>query len=292
MGGVTQTEVGVSYYFLVSALKEPVRTRYKPPDFQPWWGLKELERRSRVQIVETSATAIASPRFIVGVPEAGLVGLIATSYVVQQLKLPEVGHVDSELLPQVVVIHESEPKSPIRIFGSESEHLIVVLSEIPLAPRFSYEFANELTNWAKSKSAEMIVGVTGIPSKNRMDSEKEVKPSVFGVSNSKTLADEMKRLGVPFFEEGMITGTHATIIKRGMALQLPSLILLVESYAEFPDPEAAASSIEVLRSLLAIKVDTKPLIEESEGIRIRTRDLMRRTQQSMQPTSEAPSVYA
>lgn len=255
--------------------------------------LKRLEHRSRVQIVETDGKKISSPRIIVGVPEAGLVGLIAVSYMIQGLKLQEVGYVDSELLPQVVVVHGSEPrKSPIAIFAGEAERLMVVLSEIPLAPRVSHEFGNEIEAWAKSKGAEMVVGVTGIPSKSRMEGENEKKPSVFGVSNNKEIAQKLKRFDVQLFEEGMIGGTPATLLSRGMALSVPNLILLVESYAEFPDPAAAVSAIDVLNSMLSIKMDTKPLVEESEGIRLRTRELMRRTQQNMQQAAEAPSVYA
>lgn len=252
-----------------------------------------MEHRSRVQIVETGGKTISNPRIIVGVPESGLVGLISTSYIVQGLKLQEAGYVDSELLPQVVVIHGSEPKkSPVAIFASETERLVAILSEIPLAPRVSYEFGNEVEAWAKSKEAEMVVGVTGIPSSRRMEGEGETKPRVFGLSNSKEIVQKLQRAAVQLFEEGMVGGTLATLLRRGMALGVPNLILLAESYAEFPDPTAAVSAIEVLNSVLSIKMDTKPLVEESEGIRLRTRELMRRTQQSMQQTAEAPSVYA
>lgn len=252
-----------------------------------------MEPRSKVQVVEAGRETIPNPRIVVGVPEAGLVGLIATSYMVQGLKLQEFGYVDSELLPQMVVIHGSEPKrSPIAIFGSESERLVVVLSEIPLSPKLSYEFGNELEDWAKSKGAEMVVGVTGVPSKSRMEADRETKPSVFGVSNSKEIVQMLKRSGVQLFEEGMVAGTHATLLRRGVALGVPNLTLLVESFAEFPDPSAAVSAVEALNSLLSLNMDTKPLIEESEGIRLKTRELMRRTQRSMQQTREAPSVYA
>ncbi len=249
-----------------------------------------MEDRARVKIVEDRDATISTPRIVVGVPEAGLVGLIACSHMIQQLKIEEVGHVDSILLPQVVVIHESEPKSPVRIFGGG--RLVVVLSEIPLGPRFSYEFAKELENWAKAKGAEMVVGVTGMPSKKRMESEDEAKPNVFGVSSSKEVTNSLKRLGFQLFEEGIIAGTHATLLKQGMALGVQNVTLLVESYPEFPDPWAAVSAIEALNSLLSTKIDTKPLIAESEEIRLRTRDLMKRTQQSMQQTAEASSVYA
>lgn len=35
VGVITQTDINASCYSLVSTLKELVRTRYKPPDFQP-----------------------------------------------------------------------------------------------------------------------------------------------------------------------------------------------------------------------------------------------------------------
>jgi uncharacterized protein len=232
---------------------------------------------------------MSSPNIVIGVPEAGLVGLIAGSYMIQQLKLPEIGHVDSDLSPQVVVVHESEPRYPIRIFGNE--HLIIVLSEMPLHARFSYELGVELEKWAKSKGARMVIGVTGAPSKERMESEKEEKPKVFGVSNSKEVTDTLKQLGIQLFEEGIIAGTYATLLREGITQNVPNLTVLVEAYPEFPDPSAAASSIEVLNSLLSTNIDTKPLMQESEEIRLRMRDVMRRTQQSMQPAMEAPSVY-
>lgn len=250
-----------------------------------------MERRSRVQIIEVRAAAVSRPRVVVALPDAGLVGLIATSYLVQQLKLKEIGYVDSELFPQVVAVHGSEPKSPIRIFGNEGERLVVFLSEIPLASRPSYEFANELENWAKSKGAEIVVGVSGMPSKKRMESEKETKPGVFGVSNDKAVTQTLKGHGVQLFQEGVIAGTHATLLKQGMALNVPNLTLLAESYPEFPDPSAAAAAIEALNGLLSISIDIKPLMEESEEVRLRMRDLMRRTKQTMERT-EAPSVYA
>ena len=36
---------------------------------------------------------------IIGVPDAGLVGAIAASYIIKQLDMKEIGYVDSEKLP-------------------------------------------------------------------------------------------------------------------------------------------------------------------------------------------------
>lgn len=244
----------------------------------------------KVQIVVEEGTKVSNPRIVIGIPEAGLVGVIAGSYMIQQLKLQEIGHVESELLPEVVVVHNSEPKSPIRIFGGGS--LILLVSEIPLDPGFSYELAETLEGWAMSKNAELVVGITGLPSKNRMNFDQNQKPILFGVSNDKKLRESLPSFGVQPFQEGVVTGIHATLLKEGALMNVPNLILLVESYLEFPDPAAAATSVEALGRLLSIQIDTKSLVEESEGIRLKLRGLMRNTQESIAKTAEAPSVYA
>src|ERR1022692_3641422 len=111
--------------------------------------------RPSVRIRELEASAkLSRPSVIVGIPEMGLVGTIAASYLVEQLKLPEIASVDSDLLPQVVVVHDSEPKEPIRIFGKGA--LVVVVSEVPLMAVLSYELASELARWTKAKQGKVV----------------------------------------------------------------------------------------------------------------------------------------
>jgi predicted ATP-grasp superfamily ATP-dependent carboligase len=81
---------------------------------------------TKLEFKEYDPSKISKPTLIVGVPEAGLVGIIASSYLRDQMKLPELGYIESDLLPAVVVVHESKPKHPIRIFGKDnlgSNHL-------------------------------------------------------------------------------------------------------------------------------------------------------------------------
>jgi len=88
---------------------------------------------TKLEIKEYEPSKISKPNIIVGVPEAGLVGTISASYLIQQLKLPEAGYIDSELVPPVVVVHDSKPKRPIRIFGRDD--VVIIASEVPLNPK-------------------------------------------------------------------------------------------------------------------------------------------------------------
>ena len=243
-----------------------------------------------MRIEEFENAQMSKPSIIVGVPEVGLVGSIATSYIIDQLKLPEIGFIDSSLVPEVIVVHESQPKYPIRLFGKGN--LAVVLSETPFTPRLSYELTAELAMWGKAKQSKMIVGVTGIPSRQRMEGETVKKPAVLAVSTTPEVRDSLKNLGAKPFDEGLMVGTYAMLLKHCMAHAQSSVTLLAESYIQFPDPGAAAAVIEILNRLLSLEVNTKNLLEESEEIRIRNRELMSKTQQAMQQARESlPGVY-
>jgi len=239
--------------------------------------------------VESGKSILSRPNVLVGVPEVGLVGTISTSYLIQQLGLPEIAYVDSDLVPPVIVVHDSIPKHPVRIYGKEQ--LAIVIAESPLTPRLSYELAAELTKWAKAIEARMIIGLTGLPSRNReMSAEK--KPNIFAVTNDNRLNPGLKEAGTQAFEEGLLVGPYAVLLASCMTSGLTSLTLLAESLQQFPDPGAAAAVIEVLGKLLGISVNLKPLLDESEEIRVRSRELMNTTQAVQQGTQNAPGVYS
>ena len=64
---------------------------------------------------------------LIGLPDVGLVGLIATSYLITELGFEEIAYVESDLLPPVVVLHNGLPHAPLRIYGNDK--VIAVISE-------------------------------------------------------------------------------------------------------------------------------------------------------------------
>jgi uncharacterized protein len=209
---------------------------------------------------------------------------------VEQLKLEQIGFIDSDLMPPVLVVHSSRLDYPVRIFGRGS--IVIVLSEVPLAPRLSFEVVRELVSWAKAQRADMIVGVTGLPSKRREESPDE-KPAVLAVSSDDEVLKSLRDFGAVPFEDGIISGLHASLLKQCMTSGQSGLVLMAESLLQFPDPLAASGAVEALGGLLSLKVDVKPLLKESEEIRLRLRELMQQTQQAEQrPLQARPSgVY-
>lgn len=241
-------------------------------------------------VIETAVIS-RRPYIVIGVPDVGLVGSIATTHIVEQLKMREVGYLESELLPPVVIIHGGEPKEPIRIFGKGD--LLVMTTDTVLPIHLFSPLAKTIVGWAKLHEAEQVIGISGLAAPNRLEIE---KPAVFGVATTDVAKSLLRRADIPLFDQGSIVGSYALIIKEAVKRKQSCITLLAESHYDFPDPGASASSIEALNKLLNLNIDVRVLLEHAEEIRIKARELMRRTEHAMRALEksrerEIPRIY-
>jgi uncharacterized protein len=211
-----------------------------------------------------------------GFPDVGLVGVIAASHLIEELDLDEVAYLDSTLLPPVIVLHEGLPHSPIRVFGNDS--VLLAVSETPLAADTIYPIMYALIDWGKSKNVKMMVSLSGIPLEERQYA-KELK--VFAAGSSAEMLKTIKDGGVEILSEGYMVGPQAIMLQRCSQLGVPAVTLLAQCFYNYPDPEAAAEVLKGLAGITGVKVDVAKLLEKGEEIRVKARDVMKRTQQEM-----------
>ena len=235
-----------------------------------------IRKFNEMSVVETVEIEAKNPSILVGVPDVGLVGPIATSHIIQSLNMKEVGYIESDILPPVVVVHENEPKHQIRVFGLGE--LLAVITETILPPQVIYDLSKTITLWAKQLNAKLVIGLTGMAVPNRLEIE---KPAVYGIGSTDEARKILQEAKIQPFEEGILVGIYALLIRECMKEKQPNITLLAEAHLQFPDPGAAASTIESLNNLLSINVDVKSLLEKEEEIRIKARELMRRTREQM-----------
>lgn len=211
-----------------------------------------------------------------GLPDVGLVGLIATSYIISELDLDEVAYVDSDLLPPVVVLHEGLPHAPMRIYGDEK--IVATISEMAVPAAALHTIMRTLVDWAQSKNVKMMVSMGGIPIENR---QAIVEPKVYGAASSKDLLDMLSEKELTILKEGYMVGPQALTMRYCAERKIPAIALLAQSFYNYPDPEAAAMVIKELVKIAGINVDVSKLLEKGEEIRLRARDIMKRTQREM-----------
>jgi len=214
---------------------------------------------------------------VFGFPDVGLVGVIAASHLISELEnIEEVAYLDSKLLPPLIVLHEGLPHSPIRIFGNRN--ILLAVSETAIPADVIYPIMDALIDWGRSKKVKMMISLSGIPIQDRQDL-KELK--VFAAASSQEMLKMLQEKEIEILQEGYMVGPQAIMLQRCATMGLPAITLLAQCFLNYPDPEAAAEVLKGLASITGIKVDVSKLLEKGEEIRLRARDVMRRTQQEM-----------
>ncbi len=214
---------------------------------------------------------IKSPIIFIGIPDVGLVGSIAVSYIVERLDMKEIGYIDSELLPPIVLVKDGMVKNPIRLYANTNDSILAVVSDIPLLPPLITEFLNGFIPFIKSLNPRLVVNITGIAVQNRLQID---KPQVLYIL---TDTDSLKPNAIEF-KDGIIAGVYASIVRSCMNSRIPTLTLLAQSHLNFPDPAASIEALEVVNSTLALNIDLSELRQEAELIRIKNRELMKQTE--------------
>jgi uncharacterized protein len=250
------------------------------------------QQKPPINIVEETQTPKTNQLVIIGLPDTGLVGLIAAGHLIEFLKMKEIGYIDSDHFPPIVVVHNGQVKNPFRIYSGDGITLIV--SEVPTPPRLVNELSKSLVEWIQQKNAKLILALGGIPIPNRVNVE---TLEVFAVGLGEKAEEAMKKAGVKPLEEGMMAGQYASILWQCKKKNIPILALLAQSFPEYPDPGAAAAVLETLSKVIEKQIEVKDLTEKAEEIRVKTRDLMKQTGRNMQEMGKAreyeiPPLYA
>ncbi|MEM3700419.1 MAG: proteasome assembly chaperone family protein [Candidatus Bathyarchaeia archaeon] len=218
-----------------------------------------------------------------GFPDVGLVGVIAASHLISELEdIEELAYMDSKLLPPLIVLHDGLPHSPIRIFGNRN--ILLAVSETAIPADVIYPIMDTLIDWGKNKNVKMMISLSGIPTQERQDL-KELK--VFAAASSPEMLKMLQEKEIEILQEGYMVGPQAIMLQRCATMGLPAITLLAQCFLNYPDPEAAAEVLKGLANITGIKVDVSKLLEKGEEIRLRARDVMKRTQQEMSKMKKA-----
>ncbi len=223
---------------------------------------------------------------IVGFVDVGLVGLIASRYLVEELKMELIGGIDAPTELPLAPIKEGVSQYPIGIYYKHP--WVVLLPEVPLPASLIYPIASTILDYSERRGIKRIISLTGLASLNRIRSE----PSVYWIVNDPELVEEMdklKEVGKPL-KDGVLYGPTAVILKLSKARAIPSVTLLADAFPEFPDPGAAAKVLDALKSVYGVEIDTKRLIEDSEKIKARLQEMAARAREVMSEKGQ-PIMY-
>lgn len=231
-----------------------------------------MELKDSVEIVEVTPIDVPKPKFLIGLPDIGLVGMISASHIVESLGMKVVAYLESDLFPPVIVLHGSKIYHPFRIY--QKDDILLFLSEIPVPPLAVNAISHAITKWLIEKNTSIVILLAGIPVPNRIAID---EPDVYTVATNDAANKLIEDFSFQRLEEGIMAGPYASILMDCTKLGITCLALLAQSFPNYPDPGAAASTVKVINKVLGMNIDIDALLEKAEEIRIKTRDLMQRT---------------
>ena len=209
-----------------------------------------------VQVILEKEPSVKNPLLIEGFPGIGLVGNIASQYIVNELKMTYLGAMSSRYFPPLAVLTGGVVNMPVRIYEDAAKGLVILTADIPVHPLASYEIGKEIVSFAESIGAREMVCLAGI---TVMGDEHRV----FGAVSRQNLLDRIKDKA-EIFEIGTISGITGSIMNECRIKNLPAICLLGETASAEPDPRAAVATIETLNKIYDLGITTANLSEQAE----------------------------
>ncbi|MEK6869450.1 MAG: PAC2 family protein, partial [Nanoarchaeota archaeon] len=215
---------------------------------------------------------------IEGFPGFGLVGTIASEFLLEHLKFEQIGKIMSDDMPATVAIHEGKVVEPLGIFYNK-KYKIVLLHAITASSGLEWKLADIVVDLAAKLNAKEVISLEGVGS-----SEETTTSRVFYYSKNEKNRKKFEKNKVEQLKEGIIIGVTGAILLR--AEKVPVSCIFAETHTNLPDSKAAAKVIGVLDKYIGLKVDYKPLLVQAEKFEEKLRGLLTDGQKAQKLSEE------
>ncbi|MGZ7132159.1 MAG: proteasome assembly chaperone family protein [Halobacteriota archaeon] len=234
-----------------------------------------------VDMIIEQEVSSKSPVILAGFPGIGLVGNIVATQIASELKMTQIGTIESRLFPPITVLFDGLTHAPVRIYEDPQNNFIVVLSDILIHPMIAYDIGKAVIGWARSLNAKLNIPIAGIAT---MREERTVYAAATGTEQLSLVKDKTETLVT-----GSISGIAGSIMNESHINKLPALCLLGETQGPTPDPRAAARVIDVVSNVLNVNIGTQKLVEEADQIETELHKLAEQVQGAEQAETKGPT---
>ena len=221
-----------------------------------------------IEIHEYEVVDLTNSFVICGFPTIGLVGSIASRFIVHNLRLRLIATFLSDYFPPVTIISNASPLPPVRIYAGDKkcgpdgkcEQLVVILSEFSPPLNMLRPLANKMIEWCKENNCEMLLCMEGF------NSERE-NSNLLGIGSTEKANKMLQKYNIEIMEEGMVSGLSGILLYEGKRRNFDVACLLAGVHSAYPDAKAAGKILEIVNKMLPeIDIDPGPLYREAEEI--------------------------
>ena len=205
-----------------------------------------------------------NPILIEGLPGLGLVGKIAIRYLIKHLKAQKFAYLYSPHFPYFVLVNK---RGSVRLLrgafyfwkntNGQNDVILFTGDSQSQTIEGQYEIADRMLDFASKHNVRTIATIGGYRA------ETENKPRVFVAATSPEILSKAVGAGSVVSGSGSpIVGTAGLIIGLARFKKIEALCLLGETRGYLPDPLAARSVLEVLKTTFGFDLDLAGMDEE------------------------------
>ncbi len=208
-----------------------------------------------------------NPTVIHGFPGFGLVGTIATEFLLEHLKVEQIGKITVDEMPAMIAVHDGKMVDPFGIFYDKKSNIVIVHS-IAATQGFDWKLADMVIDLAGKIDAKEIISMEGLAGHN----PEEFKAFYF--TKDPKRSEKLAKSGIAPLKEGIIMGVTGAVLMKNE--DIPLTCLFSETHSNLPDSKAASKIIEAVDKYLGLKVDYAPLVKQAEQFEEKLQDLMKK----------------
>jgi uncharacterized protein len=276
--------------------------------------LQEVRIMEEIKVFELKKVDLKGATVIDGFPSVGLVSSIVANYLINFLKLEQIGIMDSVYFPTVSLVREAEPLNPVRIYAGEkitspdgeSDQIVAFISEFQPPQNLVKPIAHTMLDWAEEQRCKQLISPEGLvidreteEGAPEMEEEEEGNPNneeavdVYGIGSTLRARKMLQQHEIALFTEGVITGVAGVLLNEGKSRDFDVVSIMAEAHPDYPDARAAAKVIETIdKMLLHIHLDAKPLYIEAEKIEGQLKTIHAQAKPTKpRKQAYAPSIY-
>jgi len=220
---------------------------------------------------------------IQGFPGYGLVGTIASEFLIEHLKTEQIGKMTFDEMPAVVAIHEKKIVEPLAIFYNE-KYNIVIVHAITAATHYEWHMAEAIKKLASDISAKEIISLEGVGTNEPTETSR-----VFYYSNNEKSSKLFEKAGVEALKEGIIMGVTGAVLLR--VEKIPLSCLFAETHLNIPDSKAAAKLIETLDKYIGMDLDYQPLLEQAKKFEEKLKTILQKSKEAQETVDNKKLNY-
>lgn len=219
---------------------------------------------------------------IEGFPGFGLIGTIATEFLMEHLQTEKIGIVEMDEIPAMIAIHQNKVIEPVSLHYNK-EYNLVLVHAINVGKDLGWKLAELIEDLAKQLQAKEIISLEGVGSPSGGSGR-----VFFYATKDSQLSKKLSGVASPL-NEGIIVGVTGALLAK--SISTPITALFAEAASGLPDSKAAAEIIKALDVYTGLKINPKPLYKQAEVFEEKLKGILQKGKEAEELQEEKKMSY-